>query len=280
MDEYYKFKHKYEKKVSSALNKIYNKTDKSLEKKRASAKKYVPPCINCKRKVGSVFSNDNLLYSIKCGDSEEPCDLNFTASKDIIINLEDIVYTRDKHIDQIRESIVRTKLDFLFKYVNETDTLSKFEKQKNELNIENEHFYKRKEELSKRLNIYDRELKNSINKGVYNETMKQIRENSTEFKKSGDINYLNENALLTKDVMMPLLKKIRETKYDVSKIESYEENNDVFYKIYNVKHDIKHLEEKLAASTHKPHIETPGEDVKGEDVKGEDVKDEGDEYAE
>ena len=248
MDEYYKLKHTYEKKVSSALNKIYSKTDKSPEKKRATAKKYVPPCINCKRKVGSVFSNDNLKYFIKCGDSEEPCNLNFSASRDIIINLEDIVDTRDKHIDNIRVSIIRTKLDFLFKYANEADTLSRFEKQKNELNVENEHFYKRKEELSKRLNNYDRQLNNSINKGVYNETMKQIRENSTEFKKSGEINYLNENALLTKDVMMPLLKKIRETKYDVSKIESYEENNDVFYKVYNVKHDIKLLEATLTPS--------------------------------
>ena len=267
MDKYYTLKHKYEKKVSSALNKIYSKSDKSPEKKRLTAKKYVPPCINCKRKVGSIFSNDNLKYSIKCGDSEEPCNLNISASKDIIINLEEIVDSRDKHIDKIRESIVRTKLDFLFKYTNEADTLSKFEKQKNELNIENEHFYKRKEELSKRLNINDRELNNSINKGVYNETMKQIRENSTEFKKSGETNYLNENALLTKDVMLPLLKKIRETKYDVSKIESYEVNNDVFYKIYNVKHDIKHLEEKLTPSTPqtKQPTETPVEEGDGDD---------------
>jgi hypothetical protein len=249
MDEYYKLKYTYEKKKSSALTKIYNKEDKTLEKKRFAAKKYVPPCVNCKRKVGSIFSNINKIYSIKCGDIEEPCDLNFSAAKDIIVNLEDIIVSREKHIDTIRETIIRTKLDYLFKYTNESETLSKFEKYKNEMNIENEHLHKRKEELRKRLNINERKLNNSINYGVYNETMKQIRENSIEFKKTGDIIFLNENALLIKDVMMPTLKKIRETKYDISKIESYEENNNVYYRLYNVKHDIKNIEEVLISST-------------------------------
>ena len=167
-----------------------------------------------------------------------------------------------KYIDEIRASIIRTKLDFLFKYVDEENTLSKFNKQKTELSIENQHLHERKEELSKRLHINDRIHNRVIDNGVYNETLKQIKENSTEFKKSGHIKYLNENALLTKDVMMPLLKQMRETKYDVSKIESYEANNETFYKMYNVKHDIKNLEEKIIPSmpTFTKDIEDPGDD--------------------
>ena len=251
MDQYYEFKYKYEKKISSARNKIYNNPELSFDKKRASAKKYIPPCINCKRKVGSIFSNINKVYTIKCGDVEEPCDLNFSASKDTVINLGDVVIEREKHIEKLRESIIRTKLDFLFKYKTEEDTLKIFEIQKNELNVENEHLYKRKEELTKRLNIDDRNQNILIDKGVFNETLKQMRENSTEYKKTGDKVYLNENALLTKDVMMPLLKKIRETKYDISKIESYEVNNEIYHKIYNVKHDIKNLEENVKSSISK-----------------------------
>lgn len=248
MDKYYKLKQKYEKKKSSALTKIYSKTSKTLEKKRFDAKKYVPPCINCKRKVGSIFFNNNNLYTIKCGDTDEPCDLDYSATKESTVNLEDIVNSREKYIDTIRESIIRTKLDFLYKYENEENTLSKFNKQKAELNTENQHIQERKAELSKRLNINERIHNTTIDTSIYNETLKQIRENSTEFKKSGDISYLNENAVLTKDIMMPLLKRMRETKYDVSKIESYEMHNDTFYKMYNVKHDIQNLEEKIISS--------------------------------
>lgn len=248
MEKYYKLKQKYEKKKSSAINKIYSKTNKTLERKRIDAKKYVPPCINCKRKVGSIFSNNNKIYTIKCGDKDEPCDLDYSATKDTIINLEDIVNTREKYIDKIRESIIRTKLDFLFKYTDEENTLSKFNKQKAELNIENQHLQERKEELNKRLNINGRKQTSIVDHSVLNETLKQIRENSTEFKKSGDVNYLSENALLTKDILTPLLKQMRESKYDVSKIESYEKDNQTFYKMYNVKHDIKNLEEKIIES--------------------------------
>tara|TARA_Y100000741_G_scaffold362778_1_gene349429 strand:- start:507 stop:1313 length:807 start_codon:yes stop_codon:yes gene_type:complete len=248
MDEYYKFKQKYDKKKASAITKIYNKTNKTIEKKRIDAKKYVPPCINCKRKVGSIFLNNNNLYTIKCGDVEEPCDLDFSASKVATINLEDIINNREKYIDRIRESIIRTKLDFLYKYDNEENTLSKFNKQKAELNTENQHIHERKAEFSKRLNINERTHNTAIDNSIYNETLKQIRENSTEFKKSGENSYLNENALLTKDIMMPLLKRMRQTKYDVSKIESYEMNNETFYKMYNVKNDIKNLEEKIISS--------------------------------
>jgi hypothetical protein len=251
MEKYYNFKQKYEKKKSSAITKIYSKSKKTLEKKRIDAKKYIPPCINCKRKVGSIFLNDNKIYTIKCGDTDEPCDLDYSATRDLTVNLEDIVNSREKYIDTIRESIIRTKLDFLFKYTDEESTLSKFNKQKVELNIENQHLHERKEELSKRLNINGRIQTSLVDNNVLNETFKQIRENSTEFKKSGDINFLSENALLTKDILMPLLKQIRETKYDVSKIESYERNNHTFYKMYNVKHDIKNLEEKIIQSTPK-----------------------------
>jgi len=259
MDEYYKLKQKYEKKKASAITKIYNKTNKTLEKKRMDAKKYVPPCINCKRKVGSIFFNNNNLYTIKCGDKDEPCDLDYSASKDIIIHLEDIIHSREKYIDKIRESIIRTKLDFLFKYDNEENTLSKFNKQRAELNTENQHIHERKEELSKRLNINERNHNTIIDNGIYNETLKQIRENSTSFKKTGDNSYLNESALLTKDVMMPLLKRMRETKYDVSKIETYEINNETFFKMYNVKHDIKNLEEKIISSMPKSTKDTVDE---------------------
>jgi hypothetical protein len=248
MDEYYKLKQKYEKKKASAITKIYNKPTKTVEKKRIGAKKYIPPCINCKRKVGSIFSNTNKLYTIKCGDTAEPCDLDYNARRDVTVNLENMVNAREKHIDTIRESIIRTKLDFLFKYADEENTLSKFNKQKTELSIENQHIHERKEELSKRLHINDRRHNSVIDNGVYNETLKQIRENSTEFKKSGEIRYLNENALLTKDVMLPLLKQMRATKYDVSKIETYELNKETFYKMYNIKHDIKNLEEIIVPS--------------------------------
>ena len=130
MEEYYKLRIQYEKKISSKMKKIYNDENLSLDDKRTAAKKFVPQCVRCKRRVTTLFIKNNNSYLIKCGDIKNPCDLNVSIQTKQYSLIQDIIDTLEKDAENVRESIIKTKLNFLFKYVNEEDTLGIFEKKK------------------------------------------------------------------------------------------------------------------------------------------------------
>jgi len=245
MEEYYKLRNQYEKKISSKIKKIYNDDKLTLDEKRSAAKKFVPQCIKCKRRVKTLFIRENNNYLIKCGNAENPCELNVSIQTKQYSLIQDIIDTLEKDAENARESIIKTKLNFLFKYVSEEDTLGIFETRKREINIINEYIHKLKQELTERLDENERNLKISRYNSTYQEHVKLLNENSNEFKKTGNIQYLNDNALLVKDSILPLLASLREAKYDISGVVSKEIDNELHYHVYNVKNKYSKTEKDI-----------------------------------
>lgn len=246
MESYYKIKQKYDKKKSAAIKKIYNNDDFTLEEKRDNAKKYKQGCIECKRKVGTIFYIQDNMLKAKCGSVKKPCKLNLSVEKPKTTQIQDLINTIEKDISSTREDIIKTKLNFLFKYANEDETLERFETKKKELNLLTDYLHKLKEELKQKLNQDERDLIIEENNIKYNEAVKQINENIDEYKSSKNIQYLKDNAMLIKDTIFPILDKIRNAKYDVCIVEeSVIEDNNLYYNVYREKNAYSKTEKVL-----------------------------------
>jgi len=89
-----------------------------------------PPCINCKRPVGTIFSNriDN-KYTAICGDKGNPCNLNIKIFNGKTINLPYILKIYQEEITDIKDTIIRQKLDTLFSYTTEEKSVELFKKE-------------------------------------------------------------------------------------------------------------------------------------------------------
>ena len=140
LNEYFKIKADYEKKLLLSKRTIYQNTPnkKKAHKLIADVK---PKCIYCNRPVGTLFSHKNNRYIAVCGDARSPCNLNIEifngTGSNIIYNLE----LFKEGINELKEHIILQKLDTLFNYVSEERSIQLFKKQLTEYN-ENSELYK------------------------------------------------------------------------------------------------------------------------------------------
>ena len=244
MDTYYNIKQKYDKKKSYAIKKIYSNGDYTQDEKRKMAKAYKQNCIECKRKVGTIFYIQNNTLMAKCG-SPKPCKLNLAVEKPKTTQIQYLIDTLEKDISNAREEIIKTKLNFLFKYANEDETLQRFEVKKKELNLLNEYLHKLKEELNTKINQNVRNTIVEENNIKYHECIKLISENNDEYHKTKNVQYLKDNALLIKTTMFPILDIVRNAKYDIHNVESNVIDNIVYHTLYKEKNRYSKTEKEI-----------------------------------
>ena len=153
LDEYFKLKRKYETKWNNskkvALMKAPNKKMgiglvKNLEKK----------CIQCGKAGGTLFSNENYIYSAKCNAVDKKCSLNIQIKMGMYMDNEDWKNITTNNIEDIKNNIIINKLNLLFDLENEDVVIAEFENLKEELKkeITNLKFYKKQ---IQQLNIFN-----------------------------------------------------------------------------------------------------------------------------
>ena len=246
MENYYKIKQTYEKKKNTAFKKIYNNNDFTLAEKREKVKNYKQSCIECKRKVNTIFFTDNNMLKAKCGNNKSPCKLNIQVEKTKTKPIHELITEIEENINKLKETITTTKLNFLFKYANEDETLKVFESKKTQLNSLNEYLHSLKQELKEKNNMEERNTIINDNMNIFYETLKIIKNNINEYNTTNKIQYLKDKAQINKETMLPILKNIRNSKFDTSLVETeIDENKNTFYKLYNVKNSILRTEKTL-----------------------------------
>lgn len=133
IDHYFKIKDAYLTKVKDAKRKIYEKE----ENKKTAKKKilgFVAPCIHCKRPVGTIFTTTKTKYGAICGDKQNPCILNIDIYRGFVTSIQEIVDIYRNDLDYLKDSIIQQKLDTLFNYIGETQTVELFKKGLNAYN--------------------------------------------------------------------------------------------------------------------------------------------------
>lgn len=139
INSYFAMKNDYETKIHNKKKQIYNKEpNKKIAK--YLIRQYIPECIKCKRKVGSIFNKENDTYTILCGDTQNPCNLDVRIFAGTLTQFQAMFDALKEGFDETRDIVIRQKLDTLFDYVSEEDAVKLFKKQ-NELYTSNESLY-------------------------------------------------------------------------------------------------------------------------------------------
>jgi hypothetical protein len=163
MHDYFKLKAKYEKKeIYARYEARYNAVmvrklgDKQGRKLARSVR---PKCVNCKRPVGTVFKTKDDRLIAHCGDMRDPCPLSIQIFKGRFESDDLFANYTAKSLMETKEKIIRQKMDVLFNYSTEEETVKKFKDLIEEYNLFS-YLHKTDMEIreDKRFNVHKREL--------------------------------------------------------------------------------------------------------------------------
>jgi len=254
VERYYKMKYEYERKYINYKDSVI-KSDLGKIKKKEKLKKYKQECINCKKKVGTIFSNKNKQLSVRCGDIIKPCELEYIVDKGASGYIPDLIVSFYGKLEIIKTDIIKIKLSLLFSLETEENITEEFTKLKEEykqsLNILDnlEHYIFEDEKVSyqymgkdikthrsEAIKHYKKELGNIIND--YKIILKDF---------DGEDNYLLNDAIdKYKTEIIPLKKEIQNKLFDiVSVIDDDDKKRLVKLVLSHDKYDVDYSKPKI-----------------------------------
>ena len=231
ISNYYKLKFQYESKINDFKRKIIGNPSLTKKEKRSRFLKFIPKCIICKRNGGSIFSNKDRILKAVCGASP-PCKLDIEIEHGEYTSREYAVKLLSENFEKLKTSIIRTKLDLLFNYIDESSAVKNFEEKKKELNEAGEmyNFF-----LTDTLLITDNPTKfNNIETSTtrlylhIQELQILMKDFNTEQKEE----LINDAVELYKSKILPTADRIRNLKYAYNAVE-YDEDNNTYHLIQN-----------------------------------------------
>ena len=229
LEKYYSLKNEYQAEKDKQVAKIRNERLLSVKEKRSMFSALKFKCINCKRPVGTNFSNtfddkteERHLRAI-CGDKQKPCNLLIDINVGYCELADKAIMSIEKMIDDVKVELIKAKNNMLFGYITEENALAKFEKFKTDINdltasLELDTLFYVNNTLNKS-RIEGMRNSQSIVYTQIDEHKKLIKSyaetNNTQFVKTAVTKYINE--------LKPELEVLRNYKYANSRVE-YDEN--------------------------------------------------------
>jgi hypothetical protein len=238
LSEFYKLKSKYEENYHDKYIKpIIRSKNKSKREKRLEYQKLPPPeCINCKRNVGSIFTikkNPELYFRqfiAKCGDLKDPCPFNIEIEYTQRSELSKELLDHDHDINTIKNKIIADKNNMMFGYINQKKAIETFNKDTTELkDITEAAGYI----LDINIQLNDNPVKTELIKTTENrfgvEFLLPFKSMIHQFDQTGNSQHVNTAVKLYLDEMVPLIKTIRDLKYEVCYIDyiKHDETDDL-----------------------------------------------------
>jgi hypothetical protein len=223
LHQYFKLKHIYETELYENRKNAYNPAIIATQKQRKKLAQLVKPkCINCKRPVGTIFSRKDEKYIAICGDTnaQTKCGLNIKLDAGSYTNHSDMLYLFREKVESMKESIIIQKLDTLFNYINERQSVHIFKKE-----LEDYNFYSSmyKELYEKNVELhYDPERKDIIlrkQKDIFKliDTIKALLD---EYKKTDNKEFLRNAVEIQVKELNPEIENIRRLKYEWMEVET------------------------------------------------------------
>jgi len=227
LNEYFKMKHNYDMSVHKIKKKIFadNKSKKRAKEVALSIK---PACIKCKRPVGTIFSKKENRYMAICGDSQNPCKLDIQLFAGDAGSFALTLDVFKEETENIKDSIIRQKLDTLFSYINEEKSVELFKK---ELEAYNENSMIFKTLLQKNDEMYFNEQKKEAIEIARNKIFKlneSIRIILEEYKTTGNPEILKTAVSLQINELYPETRKIFLLKNEVNEVVSIDGRHMLF----------------------------------------------------
>ena len=217
LDKYFELKKQYETKVRTMKQNIYKK---AISKKaaKASIKMVRPPCIQCSRPVGTIFSNAGRNYTALCGDTLKSCSLNIKIYAGKFDSINDEIVFLHGLVENAKENIIRLKMDALFNYTDEKKAAIKFKTEfenYNETNFLFDEVKKKYEEMHFNTETIDKIKVKQIDIDKQKEDIARFLQ---EYKETGTKNILEQ--AMTKHIkeLIPETKSGRYLKYGIMEV--------------------------------------------------------------
>lgn len=224
LNEYFRMKNQYEKQIHSKKMDIYIREPNKKIAKRLLLQ-YNPSCVKCRRPVGSIFKKkeDNKYIAI-CGDTQNPCNLNIEIFTGSLLNSQLIFDISKEDFDDIRDIVIRQKLDTLFDYVSEEESAKLFKTQ-TEAYIEAEKLYKIY--LDKHNELHNNPIKKQQIQDKIKSIFTLIETNKNlvgEYKKTHNREFLKAAVDLQRTDIKSAVDSLRSLKYEIMEINSVKTN--------------------------------------------------------
>lgn len=236
MHDYFKLKSKYELKERETRSIAREKAlNRGLGIKRATriANEVLPKCVNCKRPVGSVFKMRNSRLLAYCGDTKEPCSLRIEIFKGQFESDDQFAESTEKSLLETKEKIIQQKMNVLFNYSSEEETVANFKNLIEDYNLDS-FLHKTNLDIreDKRFNTHKRELiKGKLN--LLNTIKDRMNAYMDEFNTSNNRDALHSAMEIYMKEYMPEMNSLRLMKYGVMEMNIPGTNPDTKLRILN-----------------------------------------------
>ena len=225
LNEYYKLKNEYSKKVQTQQNSIMKDDTLNMKQKRDKYRKMKTKCISCGRNVGTIFNNEDGILTAVCGDKVNRCALNIKINRGKYLNLEDLIDVFQSGVDEMKEEIIKIKMDLLFGYEEENVTLSKFTKLKNELAEDLESVMEYKTRFIEIVSNLGNKPELNMKMTIFYNKISTIKSAIEEFNETGRVQLIKDIVTMYDTEMIPLLNELRNLKYRYMDMEYNAETN-------------------------------------------------------
>ena len=144
LHEYYKLKDLYDEKFDIKKSSVLSDQTLSIQQKRLEIVKFKKgrKCIVCKQTGGTIFTDVDRTLKAVCGCVATPCGLNIEIAKGKIENIGELMAATYSKIEDVKENIIKYKLDLLFRYITDEQLVQKFGEAKKELDTYLEQYDK------------------------------------------------------------------------------------------------------------------------------------------
>jgi len=231
LNDYFQLKTEYETKLRKLKKSAFEK-GVTIKDAKTRANSVKAPCIYCKENVGTQFFIEDNYYMARCGSTTKPCDLDIKLFKGEYISFDFALETYSSEIQDDKQGIIVTKMDSIFKFIDDNSANTKFEKDLQRFN-ETSDLYKEV------LHDYD-EIYNNFEKSKQvdrkMEQIFQIRENMKqlmdEFKKTGNRKVLIAAVEMYNHDLLPAFENLRLLKYGHMFVETDENNVSRLFQLH------------------------------------------------
>lgn len=262
IEKYYKLKEKYEKKYLKnvfGVLEMKNEDDSnvSLDVKKENFLKIRMKCVNCNKDGGTIFTNNDKIMSAVC-NAEPRCNLNLIIEKQKYYQTDDIYNKLKERRENIKSSIIETKMLNILGFLDEDKVVNMFDKLKKQYDEINKYCLEMDNILiEKTTNL---EKKNEIkeqNIVIYN-LLNNFNKLLRDYEDTQNEGLLKEAVELYVYEIQEELEKLRDLKYYNNEV-LYDKKNEISYLIqepYNLTSLETNVKKEIITKLNKSNIST------------------------
>ena len=227
--------------VYEALDKYFKLENRyAINKQRKRKQDSKPKCVSCNRHVGSTFLKKNNHYIAICGDETSPCNLQIDIFMGNHNTIDEMMAVFKESTEELKVNIIKQKLDTLFNYTAEDESIDNFKQSIDEYNADSAIYKGILDEYQLHFdNDVTKQLIQKYDLDIYhvNEKMKVL---IASYKESNNKQLLTDATNMHLKELNPLIQKRRELAYPVMELNhvTLEKKQEVRDDIHGNEYDV------------------------------------------